>query len=157
MTIHSFVSLELCSRTRVWRRKETCRQKIAPGLRNENLVAAWNMHNFQLSFQRPFRNVTPLSRFIPWICDATLWYFCERTPTYFCGDPNHVRARGTNFRENGDGYFRDEDTVYIEARFEFFNVARCSLVTRSPFGTQRGLGTDIVPLGTKFLTYNEHM
>jgi len=113
------------------------------------------MHNFQLSFQRPFRNATPLSCFIPWICDATLWYFCEHAPTYFCGDPNHVRARGTNFRENGDGYFRDEDTVNTSerrdvARFEFFNVARYSLVTRSPFSTQRGPGTDIVPLGKNF-------
>lgn len=169
LRLRSLVSLDLGSRTWAWYRGETCRRKarLAPTLRNWESSHSVEYARF-LTFFSTLRNATPLrvpSRFIPWICDAAvLSSICERAPTYFRGDPNHARARGTNFRENGDGYFRGENIENISGRRwcgALWILRRCmmhSLVTRSRhfWYTERPRYPNTVPLERKFLTYNKH-
>lgn len=89
----------------------------SPEWESSHSVEYARIFNFLFNGRYATQHILPVhSRFIPWIWDAAvLSSICERAPIYFCGDPNYARAHGTNFRENGDGYFRGEGYgEYIE-------------------------------------------
>jgi len=65
-----------------------------------NPAAVWNMHS-KLSFQRWLRNASPsVLAFYSMNMRCGCAPVFARTPTYFHGNPEHARARGTNSREN---------------------------------------------------------
>lgn len=79
-------------------------------------VAARNMHDSKLSFQRSLHNsllrVLALY-FMNMQCSCAPVF--ARVPTYFLRWSEHARVRGTNFRKNRGGSFRGENMESIGA------------------------------------------
>jgi len=87
------------------------------------------MHGSKLSFQRRLRNASPsVLAFYSMNMRCGCAPVFAQTPTYFHGNPEHARARGTNSRENAWWIVREARLWKISMWWYALNsLLRCAM------------------------------